>query len=108
MSKRGKKSNCTIAGHTLTWAELAVLNQVTDYMRANAGDSQWTSHTSPKGDGRSVPLREIFGGHNISMNAKRYAARRLADLGVLRACEIECVDGALKGVPLHFVKERQS
>ncbi len=104
MSKRGKKSHTTIAGHTLTWAELVVLNQLQDYMRANAGDSGWTDSTSPKGDGRKVPLREIFS-NIVTGNAKRYAARRLASLGVLKACEIELVDDMVKGVPLHFAAE---
>lgn len=99
MSKRGAKSNCTIAGHTLSWAELTVLNQLQDYMRGHSGDSTWTPHTSPKGDGRSIPLREIFSDRNISGNSKRHAARRLADLGVLKACQIEMTDGVLKGVP---------
>jgi hypothetical protein len=98
VTKRGKKSNCTIGDHTLTWAELTVLNQLQDYMRANSGDSSWGASTSPKGDGRSVPLREIFAGHNISANAKRHAARRLASLGVLEACQIELLDDMVKGV----------
>lgn len=99
MTKRGAKSTCTIAGHTLTWAELTVLNQLQDYMRAHSGDSGWTSHTSPKGDGRTIALREIFAGQNISGNSKRYAARRLADIGVLKACQIEMTDDVLKGIP---------
>lgn len=105
MTPRGKKSNCTIAGHTLTWAELTVLNQLQDYMRANSGDSAWTSSTSPKGDGRTVPLGEIFPGHNIGGNTKRHVARRLAALGVLKACQIELIDDMVKGKPLLMVKE---
>jgi hypothetical protein len=105
MTTRGKKSNCTIAGHTLTWSELTVLNQLQDYMLANSADSEWTSSTSPKGDGRSVPLREIFSGHNTGINAKRYVARRLAALGVLRACQIELLDDMVKGVRLAMVRE---
>lgn len=104
MSKRGAKSNCVIAGHVLTWAELYTVNTIQVYMRANSGDSQWSPNSSPKGDGRAVPLREIFAGHDISSNAKRYAARRLASLGVLKACEIELLDDMVKGVPVSLVR----
>jgi hypothetical protein len=78
---RGKKSHTTIAGHTLTWAELTVLRQLQNFLRAI--------------DGRSVRLHEIF--PNIAGNPKRHCARRLASLGVLQACQIEFENDTLKG-----------
>lgn len=79
----------TINGHTLTNAERRVLNEVTDYMRRNAGDSRYSETTSPKGDGRDVPVDEIYGGHSNLLTADRRTLRRLSESGVLRACEIE-------------------
>lgn len=81
MSSRGKKSNCTIAGHTLTWAELTVLKQIQSYVRTVQADLPGVHST--------VDLREVF-----SENAKRYAARRLSELGVLKACRIELLADA--------------
>jgi hypothetical protein len=104
MSQRGKLSNVTIGAHRLTWAQLTVLNQIQDYMCANAGDSRWGHNVSPKGDGRAVPLREIFPDRNISSNAKRHCARRLSELGILRACCIEMGEDMLKGVPFGEAK----
>lgn len=102
MTKRGAKSHTTIAGHTLTYAELTVLNQVQDYLRKNGGDSNWSglatrSWVRPKGDGRSVPLLEIFPG--AEHRGKRHAARHLEALGVLQACDIELLGEMLKGKP---------
>lgn len=82
MSKRGTRSHTSIAGYTLTWAELTVLNQLQDYLEKN-------------GAGRSVPLMEIFPG--ADHRGKRHAARRLEALGVLQACEIEFCGEMLKG-----------
>jgi hypothetical protein len=87
MSARGKKSNFTIAGHTLTWAELTVLGQLADYLRIYAAD------------GRSVPLQSVFPGDHSGQNAKRYCARRLAEFGVLQARQIELTDDMVKSVP---------
>ena len=87
----------TIAGHDLTNAEVRVLDKIEDYMRKFAGDSFWGPSTSPKGDGRWVPLREIFPERNITGNANRKTARRLIELGVLKACEIQHLDGQLRG-----------
>ena len=89
-----------IAGHNLTLAETQTLNILQDYLRRNSGDSQWSSSTSPRGDGREVPISEIFGHRNNQDNAKRQTVVRLHKLGVLRACEIEFRNGMLKGVPL--------
>lgn len=88
MSNRGAKSKVTLAGHTLTYAELAVLNQVKDYMRKrfDAGN----------GTALAVPLNEIFSGNGQGSNAKRYAARRLASLGVFAACQIDFDGDVLK------------
>jgi hypothetical protein len=75
MTKRGKKSRVIIAGHTLTFAELTVLRQLQDYARRVSGD------------GRTVALSEFSGD-----NAKRYCARHLGEVGVLKACGIELLD----------------
>lgn len=99
MAARGKKTHETIAGHTLTYAERYVLNTIQDYMRAHSGDSGWTANTSPIGDGRSIPLRTIFPGVNNGSAQKCHSARRLARLGVLKACGMEMVADAIKGVP---------
>jgi hypothetical protein len=92
MTKRGTKSHTTIAGHTLTWAELTVLKQMRDYLESNdALDA-----------GRSVPLAEIFPEQNhqrATGKRKRYSARRLAELGILKACGIEFENDMVKGKP---------
>ena len=101
MSTRApRRSPETIGGYHLSWPEFHALNAVQDYMRKNAGDSQWSNSTQPAGDGREVPLREIFPDRNITANARRAAVRRLAVRNVLRVCGIEFnpETGMLKGV----------
>jgi hypothetical protein len=85
MSPRGKKSSVTIGTHTLTWAELTVLNQLQDFLQAHTHDYVG-----------GIPLRGIFPGDQSGPNAKRYCARRLAELGVLAACQIELLDDVVK------------
>lgn len=99
MNHKGKSPE-TILGHNLTWAEFEVLNSVQDYMRVNAGDSHWSSSTSPRGDGREVTVSEIFGARNNQDNARRRTLGRLESRGILRVCEIRYQDGLLKGVPI--------
>jgi len=97
--KRTGKSPCNIMSHDLTWAEFEVLNALTDYLRMNAGDSGWSPSTSPRGDGREVPIGEIFGARNNRDKGRRQTVYRLHALGILRVCDIEFRDGMLKGVP---------
>jgi hypothetical protein len=91
----------TILGHNLSWAEFEVLNAVQDYLRKNSGDSHWSASTSPKGDGRQVPVSEIFGARSNQDNARRRTLSRLAEIGILRVCEIQYEGGMLKGIPVH-------
>lgn len=67
MTKRGKKSNVIIAGHRLTFAEIAVLNQLRTCGRS------------------TVDLHEIF----PDSRGKRFSARHLAEVGVLAVYGIE-------------------
>src|SRR6266850_2540095 len=97
--KRVGKSPSNILGHDLTWAEFDVLSAVQDYLRQYAGDSHWSPSTSPKGDGREVPVREIFGARDNRDNARRRSLTRLNHLGILRVCEIDYRNGMLRGVP---------
>jgi hypothetical protein len=82
MSSRGKKSRCTIAGYTLTFAELYVLNTIRKAM---------------DGKRTGVPLRDIF--DDDKSNAKRHVARRLGELKVLSACQIELQNDVLTTIP---------
>lgn len=91
----------TIAGHTLTRQQVTVLNVVQDYMRQHAGDSHMGTSTSPKGDGRWVPVLEIFPARNNHHNGLRRVVRKLAAIGVLKACEISYKDGCLHADPYH-------
>jgi hypothetical protein len=107
MWNKGRQEGCdgmsvSICGHVLTDAELSVLNAVTHYMVRNAGDSRWNNCCSPLGNGREIPVSEIFPACDSQDNANRRTIRRLADLGVLAACEIQCRDSMLKGVPNIF------
>jgi hypothetical protein len=88
----------TINGHTLTDREVRTLNCLQDYLRKYAGDTWASPSTSPKGDGRTVPLSEIFGtgpGRRSCVEICQW----LQDLGVLRACEISLLNGGAKLVP---------
>ena len=76
VTKRGAKSHTTIAGHTLTWAELTVLRQLQEYLATLRPTD-------------SVLLRNIFPGTEFGPNAKRYCVRKLSEVGVLMACGIE-------------------
>lgn len=91
----------SIAGHNLTLAEMRVLGTVTNYLIQHGEDSFLTSSTSPRGDGREIPVYEIFPERNNVDNANRRTMRRLYKLGVLRACEIQYTDRlTVKAVPL--------
>lgn len=85
----------TIAGHKLTSQQLTVLHLVLDHMRQHGGDSHMGPNTSPYGDGRWVPVLEIFPDRNNRHNGMRRIVSHLAKLGVLRACEVTFKDGCL-------------
>lgn len=89
----------TIAGHTLTNQQRTVLDLVLDYVRLHGGDSHMGPSTSPRGDGRWIPVIEIFPARNNHHNGLRRVVKRLAKLGVLAACEIDFQGGAVKGDP---------
>jgi hypothetical protein len=82
MTKRGKKSRVTIAGHTLTFAELAVLRQLQEYVQVK-------TYAFVTG---GTALAAIF----PDANAKRYCARHLAKVGVLAACGLELLDDVVR------------
>ena len=84
-----------ISGHKLTRTEVNVLDAVRSHMAKHSGDSWLTALTSPRGDGRAVPVLEIFPNRDNHDNARRRTVRRLAELGVLQACEIQYADGML-------------
>ena len=99
-----------INGHTLSSAELSVLDAVQDYMRKYGGDRFASPNTSPAGDGRWVQVLEIFprypdGGSKggSRSNADRQTVRRLHRLGVLKACEIAYYGDCVKLVPFRQV-----
>lgn len=91
----------TIAGHKLTHQQRTVLDLVIDYLRKNAGDSHMGNSTSPKGDGRFVPVEEIFPARDNHHKGLRRVVRKIASIGVLRACEIRLTEHGLKAVPYH-------
>lgn len=93
----------TIAGHALTPAQVATLDETIDYLRRFSGDSHWSlsRNCSPKGDGRPIHVREIYPQGGNYTSARRRTLARLYRLGVLRACEIEyTTTGELLGTPL--------
>ncbi len=89
----------TIAGHRLTRQQLTVLHCVLDYLRAHSGDTHMGPHTRPRGDGRWVPVLEIFPERNNRHNGMRRVVARLVQLGVLAACEVTAKDGCLMAEP---------
>ena len=99
-----------INGHTLSSAELSVLDAVQDYMRKYGGDRFASPNTSPAGDGRWVQVLEIFprypdGGSKggSRSNAHRQTVRRLHVLGVLKACEIAYYGDCVKLAPIERI-----
>jgi hypothetical protein len=88
----------------LTAAEDRVANAIQDYLLAHGGDSTTEPSTSPTGDGRWVPLTEIFP-RNAQGNADRQTALRLHTQGLLRSREIACFGGCVKAVPAERVPE---
>ena len=88
-----------IGGVKLTDAQDRVLNAVLDYVRLYGGDTADLKTQSPVGDGRWLPLTDIFPARNNVDNGLRRAATRLARLGVLAACEVSFRDGLLKAEP---------
>lgn len=90
----------TIAGHTLTNQQRTALDLVLDYLKQHSGDTGMGANESPKGDGRWVPLIEIFPARNNHHGGLRRIVRRLADLGVLKACEVSYREYCVKAEPL--------
>lgn len=102
----------TVNGHTLTNAERLAVNRLQDWLRENGGDSNTEPNCSPVGDGRWVPLLEVFprypdgwfkGGSRS--NAQRQAIRRLHQKGVLLAYEIAFYGECVKAVRAEKVAE---
>lgn len=91
----------TINGVRLTDRQRTVLDIVLDHLRHHSGDSSMGPHTGPKGDGRWVPVIEIFPARNNHHNGLRRIVARLARQGVLRACEVDYLNGAVMGRPYH-------
>lgn len=89
----------TIGTHKMTRAELDTLDRVRDFLQQHAGDSHAGPTTSPRGDGREVAFDEVFPGHNNQNNAAKRTLARLSKLGVLKACEIQYVNGMLRLAP---------
>lgn len=83
------KSTVSIGSYRLSVAELNTLDAIIDYMRKNSGDTLISPTTSPAGDGRDVPLREIFSEHSNVATAQRRTAERLQRSGILKSCELE-------------------
>jgi hypothetical protein len=67
----------TIGQHTLTLAQTETLNMIQDHLRKVSGSQM--GHAN---------VYAIFGGRNNVDNARRRTARKLTELGVLRACGI--------------------
>jgi len=99
-------TNITIAGHSMTNRETEVLDAIVNYLRKNSGDSSTGENTSPSGDGRFIPLTEIFQRTNIGTSSRRIAYR-LDALGVLRACEISLIRGTVRLEPSSLWKDRR-
>jgi hypothetical protein len=78
----------TIADHRLTAAEIRTLDEMREYLHRHGGDSVTDPNSSPMGDGRWVPLLEIFPRRSNQGTASRRTAHRLYEAGVLSACEI--------------------
>lgn len=94
----------TINGHRLTEAQVHTLDLALDYMRKHSGDTAWSSNTSPAGNGRWISPREIFPHRNNQNTAHVRTLRRLWDMGILRACEIEVSKGG--AVPFGMMRGR--
>jgi hypothetical protein len=94
-----------INGYSLTEAEDRTVNALQDWLRLNGGDTSSEPSTSPRGDGRWVPLTEIFRQGSNRTNALRQTVRRLHSKGILRAYEIAFFGGCVKGVPRDRVAE---
>jgi len=90
----------TINNHRLSSRQVEVLDFLSRYLGKNAGDSGVSNTTSPNGDGRWVPITEIFPGRTNQDNGNRRITNRLAAWGVLAACEICCMGGCLKLMPV--------
>jgi hypothetical protein len=77
----------TINGHTLTPSQRRTLDELRDFLHENGGDSHAGPTTSPKGDGQSFDVYEIWGRSNQA-TAHRRNVWAMQQAGVLRACEI--------------------
>lgn len=108
------------AGHKLTAAEQKAAHFVQDFLLEHGEDSQKSSSTSPKGDGRWAQLTEIFprrpgrgmpglaGSAAARTNAMRQAVRRLHEFGVLRVFEIAFYGDCVKAVPFEQVEAAEA
>lgn len=106
-----------VNGHTLTDAERLAVNHVQDWLRSFGGDSCTEPNCSPVGNGRWVPLTDIFprrpgrgmpglaGSAAARTNAMRQAIRRLHEKGVLLAYEIAYYGDCVKAVRAEQVAE---
>lgn len=97
-----------VGGVALTDAEWAAAVAVQDFLRLYGGDSVTEPNCSPAGDGRWVPLLEIFprSGGNRS-NASRQAVRRLHAKGVLAGFEVAFHGDCVKAVCGYRVAETE-
>lgn len=89
----------TIAGCRLTDQQRTVLDCVIDHVRRLGGDSAFDTTTSPKGDGRWVPLLDIFPARNAHHNGLRRVVNGLHRKGILAACELKLFCGCIKAIP---------
>lgn len=82
----------SINGHTVTAAQLRTLDLLRETLALYSGDSAFKDgnlNVSPRGDGRSMHIDEVFGRHSNRAAAHRRNLAKLDLLGVLRPCEIE-------------------
>lgn len=98
----------SVGGRPLTRAERRVACTIQDYLKAHGGDS-WAGspNVSPKGDGRWVPLLDIFP-RSAQGTADRRTALRLHAAGVLKAFEVALKGGRVKAVPLERVPAEEA
>ena len=96
-----------INGRKLTKSEVRVLDAIRDYLAKHSGDTGMQPGYSPMGNGRWVPLLEIFPRGNAG-TADRHTAQRLAVLGILHVCEVAYFGDNVKAVPSERVKAEEA
>lgn len=99
------KTGIYVNGHELTGAERRALFHAQDWLKSSGGDSCAEPNCSPTGDGRWVPLAEIFPRGTNRANAARKIIRRLHEKGILVAYEIAFHGDCVKAVPAERVRE---